>query len=88
MTEHARNNFESLVDYCLTNAERLKIEFGEFYPFGAIIELDGTISQVDTFEGDDYPLSASVIDNLKQYLETRDGRKLGWRKKLKRVMLW
>lgn len=64
MNENIRNDFQQLVDYCLFNAEQLISRLQEFYPFGAQLEHGGEITLINTFDGDDFPLSSEVIKSL------------------------
>lgn len=64
MNDKIRNDFQHLVDYCLSNAERLIERLSEFYPFGAQLEHNGEVTHIDAFDGDDFPLSSEVIKNL------------------------
>lgn len=39
---------------------------GEFYPYCAVMNLDSTINLVGFYDGDDYPDSKEVMENLKE----------------------
>ena len=37
---------------------------GEFYPYGAVINIDGTIKLLGFYEGSEFPASKDIIDGL------------------------
>lgn len=59
-------DFAVLLDHALREAERLLSRFGEFYPFGKAIELEGTPETVvaSPEDGGDYPTPESVRETL------------------------
>lgn len=51
-------------------AENLLVkQDGEFYPFGAKIDNQGTLTSVGHYDGDEFPLSQTKIDELKKFFE-------------------
>lgn len=40
--------------------------YGEFYPYGAVINIDDTIKLLEFYKGNDSPASKEVIDGLKE----------------------
>lgn len=51
-------------------AEQLLIkQNGEFYPFGAEIENQGKLTHIAQYDGDEFPLSQTKIDELRKYFE-------------------
>ena len=50
-------------------AEQLLIEQGEFYPLGAYIDLHGKFTYSSFYDGEEFPLSNTVIENLKTHFE-------------------
>ena len=42
---------------------------GEFYPFGAEIDNDGKLTNIGLWDGDDFPLSETMIKEFKKYFE-------------------
>ena len=42
---------------------------GEFYPFGAEIDNQGKLTHIGHFDGDDFPLSQTKINELRKYFE-------------------
>jgi hypothetical protein len=61
----AHSDLNELLKVLLPMAEMLLAKQGEFYPTGAIMLADGEIRHVGAkIEGDDHPLSQSLIDLL------------------------
>jgi len=51
-------------------AENLLIkQDGEFYPFGAKIDNQGTLTHIGHYDEDEFPLSQTKIDELKKFFE-------------------
>lgn len=51
-------------------AEKLLLnQEGEFYPFGSTITTNGEYKEVGFYEGDDFPISKTLINGLKQNFE-------------------
>ena len=65
MQEETQIDFQSLIDYCHAMAEKFLVESQEFYPFGAYIKTNGELVLAGFHDGDEFPLSQTVIDNLK-----------------------
>lgn len=52
-------------------AEKLLIrQDGEFYPFGAEIDNQGKLTHIGHYDGDEFPLSQTKINELRKYFET------------------
>ena len=65
-----QTDLEQLISNSLDMAEGLLKELeGEFYPFGGYIDNKGAYKNVGLYEGDDFPLSETIIDQLKKYFE-------------------
>jgi hypothetical protein len=61
----AHPELDALFNTLLPFAETMLREYGEFYPFGAIMSSSGEIRQVGAkMEGDDHPPSEPLIDLL------------------------
>lgn len=61
----AHPELDALFDTLLTFAKTMLREYGEFYPFGAVMTSGGEIRQVGAkMEGDDHPPSQPLIDLL------------------------
>lgn len=51
-------------------AEKLLLrQNGEFYPFGAEIDNDGELKNIGHYDGDEFPLSQTKIDELRKYFK-------------------
>jgi hypothetical protein len=59
-------DLDQLLNSLLPFAERMLAEHGEFFPFGGTMKPDGEIVAVGGYDGDEHPLSLSVIDQLTQ----------------------
>ena len=56
----------ALIDWLMQFAERQLANYGEFFPFGGAMGMDGTLSFVATHDGDEHPDSSNVIESLKK----------------------
>jgi len=64
------NDFQELVDNCHHMSEELLVsQDGEFYPFGAQIDVMGEFAFMHYSDGDEFPLSQTKIDNLRNYFD-------------------
>jgi hypothetical protein len=51
-------------------AEKLLInQDGEFYPFGVEIDNQGKLTHIGHYDGDEFPLSQTKINELRKYFE-------------------
>jgi hypothetical protein len=57
---------QQLVDASLPFAEQLLTKYGEFFPFGRVIESDGTIAHHAGYPGGEQPPSSEVIEILQR----------------------
>lgn len=65
------SDFQELIDYCHSTAERLLLEQEEFYPFGAYLDNKGILTPVGFYNGDEFPLSGTVIIGLQESFQRR-----------------
>lgn len=63
---YQKSECEDLMKMLLPFAEDQLKKFGEFYPFGAVLLKDGTIEKTATYDGNEFPQSAEVIQSLIQ----------------------
>lgn len=63
---------DKIVEVCQANAAYLLKEFGEFYPFAYGIRKNNEIVSVNAFDGDEFPASIDVIEELKKALIESD----------------
>lgn len=68
--ENINNDFQELINHCHSAAERLLLE-QEFYPFGAYTDNEGNLTPVGFHDGDDFPLSNTVINGLRDHFQKR-----------------
>jgi hypothetical protein len=57
---------QRLVSSALPFAEQLLTKYGEFFPFGRVINVDGEIGYHAAYLGDEHPASSDLIDALRQ----------------------
>ena len=70
MNEKIRNDFDKLLDYSVSTAEHfLKHQKGEFYPFGVYIDKNCEIVPLAIYEGDEFPLSDTLIEQFNRIFE-------------------
>jgi len=60
---------QEFVNYSREHSDNLLIEFAEFYPFGAQVDLDGNLTGVGYQSETERPKSAEVIKSLTTYFE-------------------
>src|SRR5262245_16332534 len=65
------NDIERLLDCTLPFVEDLLKKYGEFYPLASAIKNDDSIAQIGTYNGNDNPLSETVISDLKNGLRAK-----------------
>ncbi len=56
---------ERLLETTMPFVEDLLKQYGEFFPVASAIKINGDVAQVGTYNGDDHPLSSTVITELK-----------------------
>ena len=59
------NDIERLLESTFPFVEELLKEHGEFFPLASAIKTNDSIAQVGTYDGDEQPLSSTVIADLK-----------------------
>jgi hypothetical protein len=65
-----QNDFQELINHSHDMAEKLLInQNGEFYPFGAEIDNQGKLTHIGHYDGDEFPLSQTKINELRKYFE-------------------
>ena len=62
----AKAETEALLNELVHFAQELLIKHGEFYPFGAIMDLGGGIIPQSSYPGGEHPKSQEVIDLLRE----------------------
>jgi len=67
--ENINNDFQELINHCHSAGERLLLEQEEFYPFGAYIDNEGNLTPVGFHDGDDFPLSNTMITGLREHFQ-------------------
>jgi hypothetical protein len=66
------NDFEALINHSLKMAEQLLLEQdGEFYPFAASIGMDGALTPLALYLGEEFPASDSMITGFQNLLKQR-----------------
>jgi hypothetical protein len=70
MQENIRADFNKLSAYCIPAAKHfLREQNGEFYPFGAYIDRKDEIIPSGIYDGDEFPLSDTVIRQFESVFE-------------------
>ena len=64
-----QQGLQELVNNCYEMAEKLLLDQGEFYPLGARIDFNGEFNYSSFHDGEEFPLSTTVVENLKNYFE-------------------
>ena len=62
----AHPDLNALKDALMPVAKRMLAEHGEFFPYGALMKLDGEIVNCSPYDGDEHPPSKKLIDILTQ----------------------
>jgi hypothetical protein len=60
----ARSDLDALLNTALPFAQRMLVERGDFYPFGATMKADGKIDQTAAYTGEEFPEPQQLIDLL------------------------
>jgi len=60
----ARPDLDALLNAALPFAQKMLVERGQFYPFGATMKPDGKIDQTAGWTGEEFPQSQELIDLL------------------------
>jgi hypothetical protein len=61
-----RDDLDALLDPLLNFAQEMLRKSGEFYPFGAVMYVDGDMSMVSGYAGSEHPPSTEVIEVLRE----------------------
>jgi hypothetical protein len=76
MNPESRKQLESLIATAKPFAEKMLIENGEFFPFGAAVDKNGKLLHVAGYNGDERALSADLIviinDGFRQSVKSGD----------------
>ena len=62
----AKTETEALLNELVPLAEALLTKYGEFYPFGAVMDFGGGIIRRESYPGGEHPRSQDVIDLLRK----------------------
>ncbi|MBW8864572.1 MAG: hypothetical protein JF609_06545 [Verrucomicrobia bacterium] len=75
-TPEARQDYDALLNALMPFAEQMLKQHGEFFPFGAAVNLTGEVTAHATYDGNELPPSEEVIASLtKAFLsEAREGK--------------
>lgn len=65
--ENIKEDLQKLINHCYSTAERLLSKQKEFYPFGAYINNAKKLIPTGFYDGDEFPLSETLITGLKNY---------------------
>lgn len=65
------HKLEELLNYCLGFAKKMLEAHGEFYPFGAVLVPNGTVTAVGAHVGDEHPTGAEVFRFLHSALHSQ-----------------
>lgn len=60
-----------LINYSVDFAEQMLIENEEFFPFACTINSMGELVPISFFDGDEFPKSETLIDNLETILDNQ-----------------
>jgi hypothetical protein len=60
-----KSQCEDLMNAVLPFAKKMLADHGEFYPFGATMQVDGKIAQTAPYDGREHPPSQTIIDLLR-----------------------
>jgi hypothetical protein len=72
----AHPELDELFNILLPFAKQMLLEYGEFYPFGAVMSSSGETRMVGAkMEGDDHPPSESLIDLLTDAFKEQAARR-------------
>ena len=66
------NDFQELINHSHDMAEKLLLEQnGEFYPFGAEIDMYGELTHTALYRGDEFPPSQTMLTDFREYFENK-----------------
>lgn len=65
------HRLEELLNYCTGFAKQMIEGSGEFYPFGAVIAINGQLTAVGGYAGEEHPKPAEVFELLKNSMRAR-----------------
>lgn len=63
-----KSDCEALLAAVLPQAKRMLGEFGEFYPYGGALGVDGEVFNLSGYDGRDHPPSADILLQIKKGL--------------------
>ena len=63
-------DIERVLNVAFPFVEKLLLEYSEFYPFAYSIKTNDEISSVNTWDGNDFPMSNDVILELKKGIKS------------------
>ncbi|UOQ97221.1 hypothetical protein MUN81_18525 [Hymenobacter sp. 5317J-9] len=76
MDEEIKSDLHRIINHSVDMAEKLLgQQQGEFYPFGAAIEISGELKNIAYWAGEEHPVSTSVIEGLRNAFKERVVRK-------------
>ena len=64
-----KSDAEKLLIAALGLAETMLIKYGEFYPYGAVMEESGETRDVLLYEGEEHPPSNELIHTLRDFFQ-------------------
>jgi hypothetical protein len=64
-----KDDTKKIIDCSIEFANKLLVEFQEFFPFAVAINLNGEIVPINYFDGNDQPASTDLINNLETLLD-------------------
>ncbi len=67
----AHPDLEKLLNALLPFAQQMLAKHGEFFPFGATVNLEGAVAMANVFDGDEHPLAQTVVDELTEALKAQ-----------------
>lgn len=74
LSQSAQDDLDGLLDFVLPFATEQLEKHGEFFPFGATVSSDGTMTAVmGDPDGSDQPLSQDVLDTLAAGMKAQAG---------------
>jgi len=67
----ADTDLELLLKALIPFAQQMLARQGDYYPFGTSIGLDGNISHISTFDGNEHPSYTQVIEKLTRVIRQK-----------------
>jgi hypothetical protein len=67
----AHPDFQSLVDSLLPFAQSLLSKHGDFHPFGAVMDTDGSIQWIAADTGEEFPPAQTLIDTMTRLIQEK-----------------